>query len=317
MMSEQESCSVSGGSGISPVGRMIRRRSKEWVLPNGGATTSGGDGISNVANSTGQSGVITESLTSALTAVVTSPSSVSSTQFRELIEMLLYCYLEYGGTQRSEQFRNLVEVFLCPIFEPVSRSNQAGNSSAGVATGSGSNAGVSSVNTQGSLGTSVEGSADFNLIPQSSSPGTSGKDRGANKLCNNSKVESSGVSSNTSNNNMTSSMLCPVCCGILIEPVTVQCGHSYCKKCAQKEMAGRSCRRCNHFMTSGEVSQCKTNVLMGELVEKWWPDNMKATRLRNEGNKCFEGKQVEKALEKYTKALEIGKSLLIYVNLNI
>ena len=100
---------------------------------------------------------------------------------------------------------------------------------------------------------------------------------------------------------------CPICFGILTEPVTALCGHSYCRKCLQKERPGQSsCRRCRHNFTQVDCTQTKTNVLLGSLIEKWWANDLAAAKCRTEGNSLFEANEGEKALAKYSQALSLG-----------
>lgn len=313
MMNEQEPCE--GGAGVSS-GFLMRRRSKDWILPHTSAagTIANRNGESNVADTS--SGATTSTLPE-----VAASNNQGSTQFMELIEMLFCCYLEHGSPQRSEQYRNLVEVILRPIFDHLETRNNTTPAARPPAT---INSGVTSVATPSQLvgPTTIMACPDVsacnsrNGINSStplvatgpSSPPTSTvvvTPGGQNTV--GIMGHSSSKNESEANNNLYSSLLCPVCYGIFVEPVTIQCGHSYCKKCLQKQVASKSCRRCSYFLTNAEASQCKTNVLLGELVEKWWPDHVTASRLRSEGNKIFEEKQVDNALAKYTQALNLGE----------
>jgi hypothetical protein len=51
----------------------------------------------------------------------------------------------------------------------------------------------------------------------------------------------------------------------------------------------------------------ETNVLMKGLSEKWWPDEVRAARLREEGNELFQRNEVDDAMAKYGEALQIGE----------
>lgn len=315
MMNEQEPCE--GGAG-GPSGLVMRRRSKDWILPH----TSSAAGIS--SSRVGESCVASSSsgATTTTYAAVAASNSKSSTQFMELIEMLFCCYLEHNTPQRSEHYRTLVEVLLRPIFEHLETRNNTIPATPTPATTM--NSGVTSVvtpnqfvgpttimarsdvspcNSRNGINSSVSSIATDPSLPTSAvAVVTSGNQNTVGIV-----GHSGSKNERETNNNMYSSLLCPVCYGIFVEPVTIQCGHSYCKKCLQKQVANKSCRRCSYFLTNGDASQCKTNVLLGELVEKWWPDHVNASRLRSEGNKMFEQKHVGCALAKYTEALNLGE----------
>jgi hypothetical protein len=101
---------------------------------------------------------------------------------------------------------------------------------------------------------------------------------------------------------------CPICFGVVREPLTIRCGHSYCKKCLQKEVQGGQCKLCPFKFTHQDVMSTKPNVLCIQLTDKLWPDEEKVASLRNEGNQlCAAGKQME-AVEMYTQAIQLCKS---------
>lgn len=109
-------------------------------------------------------------------------------------------------------------------------------------------------------------------------------------------------------------LACGFCLGLLINPVTVQCGHTFCKKCVATR---KECCLCNSSLnnvsgSSGSRSgaiRYEPNVMIKTLVEKWWPKELKAANLRDQGNVMFEKGHVEAALAKYNAALDLGKFL--------
>ncbi|XP_071446007.1 LON peptidase N-terminal domain and RING finger protein 3 isoform X2 [Hetaerina americana] len=96
---------------------------------------------------------------------------------------------------------------------------------------------------------------------------------------------------------------CPCCEGVLYQPVTAPCGHTFCRKCLTAE-SGKPCVRCGHKLNGG--GPLETNVLVKSLVEKWWAPELKAVQLRDEGNELFGRNQVESALQKYDEAVRLA-----------
>jgi hypothetical protein len=46
---------------------------------------------------------------------------------------------------------------------------------------------------------------------------------------------------------------------------------------------------------------------MKGLAEKWWPEEVRAASLREQGNELFQRNEVDAALAKYGEALQIGE----------
>ncbi|XP_078684505.1 LON peptidase N-terminal domain and RING finger protein 1-like isoform X1 [Branchiostoma floridae x Branchiostoma belcheri] len=102
-------------------------------------------------------------------------------------------------------------------------------------------------------------------------------------------------------------VMCAVCQGLLFEPVTIPCGHTFCKRCIEKDPS-KTCPRCRLRFTEAEYPDCqvlKPTVILCNIFDKWWPDEVKAVRLKWEGNDLFSKKDFSKATEKYTEALNL------------
>ena len=110
--------------------------------------------------------------------------------------------------------------------------------------------------------------------------------------------------------NSDANLSCPMCYSIIIEPITEPCGHTFCRRCLEKERP-KSCKVCQCRVKSYSASSCKTNVLISNLTNKWWSQDLKAARLRKEGNLRYIEKQFEEALRLYSEAIELGKYKLI------
>ncbi|KAG9492546.1 hypothetical protein GDO78_000832 [Eleutherodactylus coqui] len=104
---------------------------------------------------------------------------------------------------------------------------------------------------------------------------------------------------------------CPLCRLLLLDPVTLNCGHSFCKKClCDRKLTECSC--CNSRIKSKaegyEVPgmDLKVNVVLGNLTEKWFDVETKVRRMSAEGDTLWENKDLLGALEKYNTALELA-----------
>nr|XP_020481588.1 LON peptidase N-terminal domain and RING finger protein 1 [Labrus bergylta] len=66
---------------------------------------------------------------------------------------------------------------------------------------------------------------------------------------------------------------CPSCRSFLGEPITLACGHSYCKRCLQRRLLSK-CKLCRETVRGEE----KANVILCGLLEKWFPDELSRTK---------------------------------------
>lgn len=102
---------------------------------------------------------------------------------------------------------------------------------------------------------------------------------------------------------------CPKCGGVLQQAVTLNCGHSVCRKCcgtsssSSAEAMARpvySCAKCGR----NQLDEPKTSVGVSNLVDKWWPKELQAVELRTAGNAAFARQELPAALAKYTEAVQ-------------
>ncbi|XP_053284666.1 LON peptidase N-terminal domain and RING finger protein 3 [Pleuronectes platessa] len=102
---------------------------------------------------------------------------------------------------------------------------------------------------------------------------------------------------------------CRICLSFLFEPVTLPCGHSFCKKCLERETRMKErpvvCKECKDNSPADEQSY-RVNVMLSSLLAKWRPSLQQAGRLRREGNGLYADKKMEAALEKYNQAILIA-----------
>lgn len=106
---------------------------------------------------------------------------------------------------------------------------------------------------------------------------------------------------------------CRKCHGFLCEPVSLPCGHTFCKRCLERAgPAGRcvQCRAGAELEGEGEAGAgqpLRVNVLLSSLLAKWFPGQARASQLRHEGNVLYRERKPQAALHKYNEAVSLGK----------
>jgi len=105
---------------------------------------------------------------------------------------------------------------------------------------------------------------------------------------------------------------CPLCFGILREPLTMICGHTYCKKCINKEDEKvqeevTQCKLCPAKFTSAQIRDTRPNVVLMDLLNKCFPSADSLFSLRNKGKELFSTKDYEAAVQKFTQAIDLCK----------
>ncbi|KAG8451872.1 hypothetical protein GDO86_003899 [Hymenochirus boettgeri] len=104
---------------------------------------------------------------------------------------------------------------------------------------------------------------------------------------------------------------CPKCNLLLLDPVTLLCGHTVCKKCMCATGAP-DCNRCQDRMKGKAESDLihsrdfKVNVVLGNLLEKWLGKETRVRRLLVEGQLLRERHNVMGAMEKLSTALQMA-----------
>eukprot|EP00064_Thunnus_orientalis_P003769 superscaffoldBa00000321_g3780 len=66
---------------------------------------------------------------------------------------------------------------------------------------------------------------------------------------------------------------CPNCHSFLGEPVTIACGHTYCKRCLERRLLSK-CKLCGDAVSGIE----KANVILCGLLDKWFPGELKKSK---------------------------------------
>ncbi|XP_051876774.1 LON peptidase N-terminal domain and RING finger protein 3-like isoform X2 [Pristis pectinata] len=102
---------------------------------------------------------------------------------------------------------------------------------------------------------------------------------------------------------------CPKCTGALYEPVTLQCGHTYCKNCLEREREGNRasathCKLCKDKLSASGTY--RINVVLNSFLNKYFSAETRALTLRHEGNVLYKNKKPQAALEKYHEAIALA-----------
>lgn len=99
---------------------------------------------------------------------------------------------------------------------------------------------------------------------------------------------------------------CGLCLGVMNDPITIPCGHSYCRSCLVKEQT-RKCNKCGIVHYYMEVATLKTNILLSQTIEKWFPNEATAVALKTKGNELFTSGKYMQAVDVYSESYSIGK----------
>lgn len=104
---------------------------------------------------------------------------------------------------------------------------------------------------------------------------------------------------------------CPVCQLLMLDPVSLVCGHTFCKRCLCEKRPPQ-CHCCNNRAPNkaegheASLMDLKVNVVLGNLLEKWLCEETKVRRLSVEGDFLQQDSNFLGALEKFNTALELA-----------
>ncbi|KAM3864958.1 LON peptidase N-terminal domain and RING finger protein 1 [Diretmus argenteus] len=98
---------------------------------------------------------------------------------------------------------------------------------------------------------------------------------------------------------------CPSCHSFLAGPVTVQCGHSYCRRCLQRRQLSK-CKLCGETVRR-RPGELKVNVVLCGLVDKWFPDDLKQSKTVSDIDELCRRKRFQEAVSLATDAIQSGK----------
>lgn len=103
---------------------------------------------------------------------------------------------------------------------------------------------------------------------------------------------------------------CRLCKCLLYEPTTVECGHTFCKRCVEDDAAAaQSCARCKRELANkdGLPNGRRPNVVLSGLLDKLFATESRARKSWVEGEVRWKKRELAEALEKYDAAVELGE----------
>nr|XP_032627542.1 LON peptidase N-terminal domain and RING finger protein 3-like isoform X2 [Chelonoidis abingdonii] len=99
--------------------------------------------------------------------------------------------------------------------------------------------------------------------------------------------------------------LCPSCRFVLRDPVTVSCGHSFCKRCLGEPLPSR-CLVCRGKLRLLGSRAVRCNVLLGGLLEKCLAREPRLARLQSHAQELLRSRDYGAALRAAQKGLELA-----------
>ncbi|XP_041662692.1 LON peptidase N-terminal domain and RING finger protein 2 [Cheilinus undulatus] len=102
---------------------------------------------------------------------------------------------------------------------------------------------------------------------------------------------------------------CRLCKCLLHEPTTVECGHTFCKRCLEDDSV-KDCIQCKQKLhkKEGLPNGRRLNVVLSSLLDKLFATESKARKNWMEGELLWKKQSLSDALEKYNAAVELAPS---------
>ncbi|XP_036965528.1 LON peptidase N-terminal domain and RING finger protein 2 isoform X2 [Acanthopagrus latus] len=102
---------------------------------------------------------------------------------------------------------------------------------------------------------------------------------------------------------------CRLCKCLLHEPTTVDCGHTFCKRCIEDDCV-KDCVHCKQKLNKkdGLPNGRRLNVVLSGLLDKLFATESKARKIWKEGEVLWKNQELSEALEKYNEAVDLVPS---------
>lgn len=102
---------------------------------------------------------------------------------------------------------------------------------------------------------------------------------------------------------------CRLCKCLLHEPTTVECGHTFCKRCLEEDSV-KDCVQCKQTLSKndGLPNGRRVNVVLSGLLDKLFATESKARKLWIEGEALWHKQSLSEALDKYSAAVDLVPS---------
>ncbi|TDH06605.1 hypothetical protein EPR50_G00115120 [Perca flavescens] len=102
---------------------------------------------------------------------------------------------------------------------------------------------------------------------------------------------------------------CRICKCLLHEPITVECGHTFCKRCLENNSV-KEYKHCKQQLNKkdGLLNDLRLNVVLSSLLDKLFATESKARKLWIEGEDLWKKQNLSDALEKYNAAVDLVPS---------
>lgn len=98
---------------------------------------------------------------------------------------------------------------------------------------------------------------------------------------------------------------CRLCKCLLHEPTTVECGHTFCKRCLEDDSV-KDCAQCRKTLSKSDG--LRVNVVLSGLLDKLFATESKARKLWLEGEALWHKQSLSEALDKYSAAVDLVPS---------